>query len=116
MRIAISCNGGGIEGEVAEHFGRCPEFVIVESEGKEIKKVEKVDNPYFHSHVPGEVPKFISSLGVNLMITGGMGRRAAEMFESLGVDIVVGASGKVKDVVEKYLNGELKPAENICSH
>ncbi|MEM3556024.1 MAG: NifB/NifX family molybdenum-iron cluster-binding protein [Candidatus Micrarchaeia archaeon] len=116
MRIAISSDGGGMEGYVSEHFGRCPEFVIVESEGKEIKKMERVDNPYFNNHIPGEVPKFISSLGVKLMITGGMGPRAIEMFESLGVEVIVGVSGKIKEVVERYLKGELKADENICRH
>jgi len=116
MRIAISSMGGGMEGEVAEHFGRCPEFVIVESDGKGVKKVERVNNPYFGSHIPGAVPKFISSLGANLMITGGMGSRAVEMFESLGIKVIVGVSGRIGDVVEKYLRSELKPDDNICEH
>jgi predicted Fe-Mo cluster-binding NifX family protein len=116
MRIALSSSGGGIEGEVAEHFGRCPEFVIVESKGGEIIKVERVDNPYFQNHVQGAVPKFISSLHVDLMITGGMGSRALAMFESLGIKIIFGIQGRIKDAVEKYLKGELKADENVCKH
>jgi len=116
MRIAVSSTGGGMEGEVSEHFGRCPEFVIVESEGAKIIKVERADNPYFQNHVQGAVPKFISSLGVNLMITGGMGPRAIEMFNSLGIDVIFGVSGRIGDVVERYLKGGLKSDENICEH
>lgn len=116
MRIAVSSNGGGMDGEVAEHFGRCPEFVIVESEGKEVKKMERVDNPYFKNHIPREVPKFISSLGVEVMITGGMGPRAIETFKSFGIEVIVGVNGRIKEVVERYLKGELKADENLCRH
>ena len=45
--------------------------------------------------------------GANVMLAGGMGRRAVEFFEQLGIEPVSGASGTVRQAVEKYLGGEL---------
>jgi predicted Fe-Mo cluster-binding NifX family protein len=54
------------------------------------------------------VPSFIHSQGVNVMLTGGMGRRAIALFEQLGVEAVSGASGTVRRALELYLGGQLR--------
>jgi predicted Fe-Mo cluster-binding NifX family protein len=47
MRIAISSeNNLGLESPVSGHFGRCPYFTLVDVEGRELKTVESVENPY----------------------------------------------------------------------
>ena len=63
MRYAISTEDNkGLEGNVSQHFGRCPYFVIVDLENEAVKEVKVVDNPYFAGHGPGQVPEFIASL------------------------------------------------------
>ncbi|MFH1448386.1 MAG: NifB/NifX family molybdenum-iron cluster-binding protein [Candidatus Micrarchaeota archaeon] len=116
MKIAVSSNGGGAGGEISGHFGRCPEFVIFDCENTGIIGVEQVQNPYFKEHVPDAVPKFISSLNADVMIAGGMGPRAVEIFGSMGIKVVLGTSGNIKKAVEAYLSGELVPDENTCTH
>ncbi|MFH1285402.1 MAG: NifB/NifX family molybdenum-iron cluster-binding protein [Candidatus Micrarchaeota archaeon] len=116
MKIVVSCQGGGADGRVSEHFGRCPEFVVVVIEGKNVRKLEAVKNPYYENHVPGAVPKFISSLNADVLITGGIGPHALELFEEFGVKVVTGASGKIKEAVESFLRGELPSLENQCEH
>jgi predicted Fe-Mo cluster-binding NifX family protein len=109
VRIAISAdNKNGLDSVVSPHFGRCPYYIIVDVEDKEIKDVQAVDNPYYGQHAPGEVPGFINSQGVNVMLTGGMGRRAIAFFEQYGVEAVSGASGTVRHALELYLGGELR--------
>ncbi len=65
-----------------------------------------VANPHFDSHQPGMMPRFIHGLGANVIIAGGMGPRAIDMFHGFGIEVVTGASGTVEVVLGAYLRGE----------
>jgi predicted Fe-Mo cluster-binding NifX family protein len=109
MRIAISADTrNGLDSVVSPHFGRCPHYILIDVEGHEVKTVHVVDNPFYGQHAPGMVPNFIHSQGVDVMLTGGMGRRAITFFEQLGVEAVSGASGTVRRALELYLGGQLR--------
>jgi predicted Fe-Mo cluster-binding NifX family protein len=109
MRIAISADDrNGLDSVVSPHFGRCPYYILVDVDGHEVEAVNAIDNPYYGQHSPGVVPGFIHSQGVNVMLTGGMGRRAIAFFEQFGIEAVTGASGTVRHALELYLGGQLR--------
>jgi predicted Fe-Mo cluster-binding NifX family protein len=111
MRIAVSAdNSDGLDSIVSPHFGRCPYFVLVDLEGQEVEAVAAIDNPYYGAHQMGQVPAFISSHNVNVMLTGGMGRRAIMFFDQFGIQPVTGAAGTVRQSLERYLGGGLQGA------
>lgn len=107
MRIAISTDGDF----VSAHFGRCPEFTIVDFEGNQVKNKEVVANP---GHQPGFIPQFLHSKGVGYIIAGGMGMRATGFFNELGIKAIVGVSGKIDDVIEQIKNNTLQGGESLC--
>ncbi len=107
MRFAISTEGDF----VSPHFGRCPSFTIVEIENKSIVKKEVFDNP---GHHPGYLPEFLHQKGADCIICGGMGQRAVTLFKELGIDVVVGVSGKISEVIDRLVKGELQPGESLC--
>jgi predicted Fe-Mo cluster-binding NifX family protein len=112
MRIAVSADdASGLSSIVSPHFGRCPYYILVDLEGQEVQQVTAVPNPYYEQHQPGQVPGFIRSQGADVMITGGMGRRALGLFEQYRVEAVTGAYGTVQRALEGYLGGELHGAE-----
>ena len=112
MRIAISADDrNGLDSVVSPHFGRCPHYVLADVEGQEVKAVSTVDNPHYGHHSPGVVPGFIHSQGVDVMLTGGMGRRAIAFFDQFGIEAVTGASGTVRYALERYLGGQLRGVE-----
>jgi predicted Fe-Mo cluster-binding NifX family protein len=109
MRIAISADDrNGLDSVVSPHFGRCPYYILVDVDDQEVQAIHAIDNPYYGQHSPGVVPGFIHSQGVNVMLTGGMGRRAITFFEQLGIEAVTGASGTVRRTLELYLGGQLR--------
>jgi predicted Fe-Mo cluster-binding NifX family protein len=111
MRIAVSAdNKNGLDSVVSPHFGRCPYFILIELEGQNVQDVQAVDNPYYGNHRPGQVPAFINSHEVDVMLTGGMGHRAIMFFEQFGVRAVTGAAGTIRQSVESYLGGGLEGA------
>ncbi len=119
-RIAVSADDPrGLDSVVSPHFGRCPCFVLVDVDGCEVHEVSVVENPYYASHQPGQVPKFINQQGANVMLTGGMGRRAIDFFGQFGIEAVTGAAGTVRHALERYLGGGLegaKPCRESVEH
>jgi predicted Fe-Mo cluster-binding NifX family protein len=117
MKIAFASEENkGLESMVAQHFGRCPYYVFVDVESNDVKSIETKENPYFDSHEPGVVPQFIAKENANVIIAGGMGPRAIEWFEKLGVQPITGTNGKVKDALDKYLEGKLSGAGPCDEH
>ena len=112
MRIAVSADTkNGLDSVVSPHFGRCPHFILVDLDDRDVSGVREVDNPFYGQHQPGQVPGLISSLGANVMLTGGMGGRAIMFFQEYGIEGVTGAYGTVSQSVERYLGGRLQGAE-----
>jgi len=68
-------------------------------------------------HQSGLLPQWLSGLHVELIIAGGMGRRAQQLFAQRGTDIVVGAADdNPQKLASQYLTGQLKTEQNICDH
>ncbi len=107
MKIAVASENG----MVTEHFGHCKSFMIFDIENNKIVKSETVSNP---GHRPGFLPNFLADHGVNVIISGGMGGGAVEIFNERNVEVVVGASGSSKASVEAYLQGSLKSTCSVC--
>lgn len=107
MKVAISTDNG----MVSAHFGRCPEFTIVEIENGTVKRKEVIPNP---GHHPGFLPQFLHDQGVGRIVAGGMGQRARGLFAEKGIETVVGVSGNIAEVVKSTLDGTLRGGESFC--
>ena len=108
MKICIPTIGEkGLDDNVGEHFGRVPTYTIVNLDTDEVKVVPNISH---HMGGQGNPPEIMAREGVNAMICQGLGRRAITMFEELGIDVYIGASGTVKDVIIAFKEGKLQKA------
>lgn len=107
MKIAVASKGENIFG----HFGHCENFNIYTTKEGKIESAESVANP---GHRPGFLPNFLADMGVNVIIAGGMGGGAVEIFNERNVEVVVGADGDARAAVEAYLQGKLKSTGSVC--
>ena len=107
MRIAVAAEGKN----VTEHFGHCVNFMLYDVENNKITKEESVDNP---GHKPGFLPNFLADKGVKVIISGGMGQGAVDIFNERDVEVVTGASGDARTAAERYLKGDLKSTGSVC--
>jgi ATP-binding protein involved in chromosome partitioning len=101
-------------GKLSAHFGHCEQFALIETENGEIKgKSMHVPPP----HEPGVLPKWLHDKGAHVIIAGGMGTRAQQLFNENGIKVVIGAQSDVPEVlVHQYLSNNLMTGENICDH
>ncbi len=107
MKIAVASDNG----MVTEHFGHCRGFMIFDTENGQILKSETVANP---GHKPGFLPNFLNDQGVQVIISGGMGAGAIDIFNEKNIEVIVGARGVAKEAVELYLQGALQSTGSVC--
>jgi len=107
MKIAVASDSG----KVTEHFGHCQGFIIYDTDGKDIISRKNIPFP---GHRPGFLPNFLNDQGVNVVISGGMGGGAIQIFDEKGIEVITGARGSADEAVHKYLRGSLKSSGSAC--
>lgn len=95
------------------HFGHTKEFVIYTIKANEIIEAVYVTPP---PHTPGSLPQFLGEQGADVIITGGMGQMAVDLFERQGIDVVLGAKGRIDVNLNEYLGGFLTSQGSTCNH
>ncbi len=108
MRILVATNAGGLDDNVSMVFARAPTFTIIEAEGSEIKNVDVIPNQFANAvHGAGiQAGQFVASQGINVVIAGNFGPNVSSILAQHGIQMI-STQGKVRDVVEKFLKGEL---------
>jgi predicted Fe-Mo cluster-binding NifX family protein len=107
MKIAVASDGN----IVTQHFGHCENFNIYEEQDGNIVSSKFIPNP---GHRPGFLPNFLNDMGVNVIISGGMGGGAIEIFHEKGIEVITGAAGDARVAAEQYVQGELKSTGSVC--
>ncbi|NOR76098.1 MAG: ATPase [Draconibacterium sp.] len=110
MKFAIPT----LNNEITAHFGHCDKFAIIETTDNVIIK-EEIHTPPVHQ--PGSYPKFLAKKGVNVIIAGGMGQKAQDLFAQNNIKVHLGViTGTAKKLVEDHINNQLKTGGNLCDH
>jgi predicted Fe-Mo cluster-binding NifX family protein len=102
-------------GRLCAHFGRCEQFAIVEVADDGSVAAETFVTP--PAHQPGSYPRFLADQGVSVVLAGGMGMKAQQLFQASGIAVVSGVGEeKPRLLVEQYLAGEVASGANQCDH
>ncbi len=112
MRIAIPV----ATGKLAAHFGHCEEFALIDidPDQKAILGKEVIDAP---PHQPGLLPGWLAQYGAEVIIAGGMGVRAQQLFAEHEIRVVIGAPSETPEVVARaFLDETLQTGPNLCDH
>ena len=114
MKIAISSTGKTLDDEIDVRFGRCPYFVIIEIDEKEkkIKNVKAIENTAAGQFGGAGITasQLVANEKVDAVITTNLGPRAFQVLSQLGIEIYQG-QGKIKDVIQEFMEGKLKKIE-----
>ncbi len=117
MKIAITATGSDLNSQVDPRFGRCRYFIFIDPE---TLKFESVQNPNI-SALSGagiQTAQLVANKDCKILLTGNVGPNAFQTLQAAGVEVIIGVSGIVKDVVEKYKKGEFQTtgSPNVPSH
>ena len=86
----------------------------VNEQTREIANVVKLQPP---AHEPGVLPKWLSEQQTDVIIAGGMGQRAQQLFAQNQIEVVVGSPAESPEkLVSAYLNKTLQAGANLCDH
>ncbi|MFA9397202.1 MAG: NifB/NifX family molybdenum-iron cluster-binding protein [Clostridiaceae bacterium] len=107
MKIAVAVEKNNVSG----HFGFCEGFLVFDVEDNKIVNKNLLQNP---GHKPGVLPKYLSENKINVIIAGGMGGSAQDLFKQNGIEVVVGVTGDVDAAVTNYISGSLKSTGSVC--
>ncbi len=109
-KLCVPTSGsGGLDDLVGEHFGRVPTYTIYDSESE---TVEVVDNTSEHAGGSGLPADILSTLGIDVLLCSGLGRRAIGILSESGIEVCVGLSGTAREAVEAWKGGRLSGASD----
>jgi len=111
MKICITSQGDTLEAQVDPRFGRCPYFIIIDTETSEFEAIQN-PNVTGMGGVGVQSGQFMSEKQVKVVLTGNVGPNAFRTLRAAGIDVITGISGRAKEAMEKYKSGELKPADD----
>jgi predicted Fe-Mo cluster-binding NifX family protein len=118
MKIALTSTGKDLKSEMDPRFGRAAYFIIVDLDTMEYKTLENSQNMNLPQGAGIQAGKTIVDNGAEILITGFCGPKAFKVLESAGIKTIVGAEGRIEDVIHDFKTGKLKSAQasNVEGH
>jgi len=110
MKIAVPMH----KGKFCEHFGGAQTFAFytVDEDDRNIGD-RLLGTPPEHGR--GVFPVWLRQQGATVILAGGMGPRAANIFAHQGVEVVLGVQGEDPEkIVRSYLDGTLSTTGEVC--
>jgi predicted Fe-Mo cluster-binding NifX family protein len=118
LKIAISANGPDLEAQVDPRFGRAPYFLVVNPETMEFEVLPNQLNLRAPQGAGIQAAALVARHQPAAVLTGHCGPRAFQTLQAAGIPVIVGVEGPVREAVQKYQQGKLKPAgsPDVFSH
>ena len=107
MKICVTAGASGLDAPMDPRFGRCPFFVVVDLDSMSENSIPN-SNVTASSGAGIQAAQEIAKQGVSALITGNIGPNAMQTLSAANIDVYQHLEGgSVKDVVEKFKQGEL---------
>jgi len=107
MKVAVSTSGTDLLSQVDPRFGRCPYYIIVDTDTMAFEVVSNTANSSAHG-AGIQAARLVASKGVRAVLTGNVGPNAYGALSASSIMVVSGVTGSVMDAVERFKRGELK--------
>jgi len=117
MKIAVTATGPTLSDHVEARFGRCAYFLVMDPDSMEFEAIEN-PNIALGGGAGIQSAQLMADKGVQTVLTGNCGPNAYQVFGAAGIQVIVGVSGVVRDVVEQFKAGAFTSAAgpNVPGH
>lgn len=102
MKLAICARSEGLEAEVDQRFGRCPYFVIVDTESKKVLQSVANEGVSAAGGAGPQAAQMLAKLGVEAVVLGNVGPKAITALEAAKIKVYSGVEGTVENTLGKY--------------
>lgn len=118
MKIAISTAEKSLEAEIDPRFGRTKFFALYETDDDSVEFVANDQNLNAPSGAGIQAGASIAKIGAKVVLTDHCGPKAFRTLDAAGIKVVIGATGTIKEVAEKFKRGEYEYAtdSNVEGH
>lgn len=110
MKICVSAVSESLDAPIDPRFGRCPYFVMVDSETMAFEVIANASKGALHG-AGIQAAQVVAKSGAEAVITGNVGPNAFQTLTAAGIRIITGAFGTVREAVERYQRGELEDVQ-----
>lgn len=112
MIIAVSSEAMGLDANVDPRFGRAQCFVFYDTDTDvfEARSNEQVLNLPQGAGI--QAAQQVVDRGAEVLLTGHSGPNAFRTLQAAGVKVVLEVQGTVRNAIEQFRKGALKPAES----
>lgn len=107
MLVAVTSGGDSLDSPVDPRFGRCPYFVLVETDDGSFSALPN-NSAAMGGGAGIEAARSVCDRGVKAVITGQCGPNAHATLSAAGIRIYTGASGTVRQAIEQLAHGKLR--------
>ena len=114
MKIVIPTDDKkGLGDKIAEHFGRCNTYTFLDENGKVL---EIIDNTSEHMGGVGLPPELMKKHNANILLCRGLGPRALNFCQELGIEVYVKDTATVQGIFEMWKSNQLQKATtgDVC--
>lgn len=117
MKVAVTATEPSVDGRVDPRFGRCPFFIIVETDDMSFQAIENT-SVTLGGGAGIQSAQLMAENGVKFVLTGNCGPNAYQTLAAAGIGVIIGCSGTVAEVVEQFKAGGLNAAgePNVAGH
>ena len=118
MKIVVTSQGSDLSSQVDPRFGRAKNFIVVDTETNEMSVHDNTQNVNAAQGAGIQAGRTVADLGVEVVVTGNVGPKAFTTLQAGNVKVYPGATGTVKEAVEKFKAGELQESQkaNVNGH
>lgn len=109
MKVAVTTTEPSLDARVDPRFGRCPYFIVVETEDFSFEALEN-PNLSLGGGAGIQSAQLMAEKAVQFVLTGNCGPNAHQTLSAAGIEIIVGCSGTVREVVEQFMAGQFDAA------
>lgn len=108
MRIAIACEGL----RVAPRYEYCESYMCYTVDHGIIVDGQNMPSPGVNYH---EIAATLYEIGVRVLIVGMIDESIANLYCEQGIEVIAGARGDARHVVDQYLTDELIGVDELCN-
>lgn len=110
MKVVVTAQGNNLDSAVDQRFGRCAWFVVFDTEAGTHEAVSNEQNLQAAQGAGVQSATTVADTGCTAVLTGHCGPKAFRALSAAGIEVLVGASGTVREALEAYRAGSLKAA------